>query len=90
MPAGFQFVAFWASGAERCAPLDLSPRLQDRDANSLRIFGRLNADVSIAQAQTEMATIMSQLEQAYEEVNAGLTVHLTPLHEMVVGDIRGP
>ena len=88
MPAEFQFAPFWATNTELWVPLNLGPRINDRNGQSLRVFGRLKPGVSQLQAQSEVATIFSRLEQQYPEPNKGLTLKVDSLHEKVVGKVR--
>src|SRR5262249_4321351 len=90
MPAEFQFAPFWATRAELWTPLNLAARANDRGGQSLRVFARLKAGVSLAQAQSEMSTIFRRIEQDYPEQNKGLTLFVDPLHEKVVGKTRRP
>ncbi|HEY9426334.1 MAG TPA: ABC transporter permease [Gemmatimonadaceae bacterium] len=85
MPRDFKFAPFWATKAELWAPLVVDAA-KGRDANSLRVFARLAPGVSVRQAQTEMATITTRLEQEYPGTNRDITVQ--PLKDKVVGDIR--
>ena len=86
MPPEFKFAPFWATKAELWAPLVLSDRSSDRGGRSLRIFARLKPDVSLANAQAEMATITGRLEAEYPGTNKDVTV--VPLKEKVVGNVR--
>ncbi len=88
MPKDFQFAPFWATRAEMWAPLNLAPRINDRNGQSLRIFARLNQGVTREQAQAEMDAINQRLEQQYPESNKGLQFFVDPLHEKVVGKTR--
>lgn len=88
MPRDFRFPPFWATRAEMWSPLVLANRAAQRNASSLRAFGRLNAGVTREQAQAEMDAISKQLEKTYPETNTGVTVRVDPLHEKVVGDVR--
>ena len=88
MPKEFQFAPFWATRAEMWAPLNLAPRINDRQGQSLRIFARLKPSVTREQAQAEMETISQRLEQLYPASNKGLEVFVDPLHEKVVGKTR--
>jgi len=84
MPAGFRFAPFWATRAEVWGPLPLNP--SDRAAESKRIFARLKAGISLAQAQAEMAGITARLETQFPGTNKGVGV--TSLKQLVVGDLR--
>jgi putative ABC transport system permease protein len=84
MPQSFRFAPFWATKAELWAPLVLDARKADTGA-SLRIFARLNPDVTVARARAEMTALEAALDR-----NSGTRpqVSVTPLHERVVGDVR--
>lgn len=88
MPPQFQFAPFWATNTELWVPLNLAARINDRDGQSLRVFGRLKTGVTREQAQAETSTIFSRLEQQYPESNKGLTLGVDSLHEKVVGKTR--
>jgi putative ABC transport system permease protein len=88
MPPQFQFAPFWATQTELWVPLNLAARANDRNGQSLRVFGRLKPAVSREQAQAEVATVFSRLEQQYPESNKGLTLTVDSLHEKVVGKTR--
>src|SRR5262249_49476560 len=47
MPQDFQFAPFWATHAELWAPNAFGDRIYNRGGNSLRIFARLNPDVTL-------------------------------------------
>jgi putative ABC transport system permease protein len=88
MPPGFRFAPFWATRAEIWAPIALANRASDRDAQTLRIFGRLKDDVTVAQAQAEMSAICARLAREYPATNANLRIAVTPLLDKVVAGIR--
>ncbi|HLJ50688.1 MAG TPA: ABC transporter permease [Bryobacteraceae bacterium] len=88
MPPQFHFAPFWITNSEMWAPLDLSNRTTDRVAQSLRIFGRLRDDVSLAEAQAEIDGICSNLARAYPQTDTGLTIRADDLREKAVGRIR--
>ncbi len=88
MPPGFQFPMFWATNAEMWAPLVIADRTGNRAARSLRIFGRLKPDVSLAQAQTEMSAITARLTEQYPKTNTESNVSVIPLKKKVVGDVQ--
>jgi putative ABC transport system permease protein len=87
MPRGFAFPPFWARGAEMWAAMPLADRAANRNAQSLRVFGRLSPGTSLPEARTEIATLTARLEQEYPGTNRD--VRVLPLEEMVVGDVRG-
>jgi predicted permease len=86
MPSTFQFAPFWATRAELWAPLPLDH--SSRDGQSLRIFARLRDGVTLAQARADVAAVTAQLEQQFPGTNRNVVV--TPLKEMVVGNIETP
>jgi predicted permease len=85
MPAGFDFPA----SAELWVPLawDGEER-QTRAIHDYLVIARLKRDASLAQAQAEMSTISSRLEQQYPEANKGWGAVVIPLKEDLVGDVR--
>ena len=89
MPPTFRFAPFWQTRAELWAPLALTARRDDRGGRSLRVFGRLRADVPLAQAQQEMTTIASRLERDHPATNTGIAVTIRPLLDKVVAGVRG-
>jgi putative ABC transport system permease protein len=88
MPPSFRFAPFWQTRAEVWAPLALAARRADRGGRSLRLFGRLKDDVSVAQAQAEMSVIARRLEEAHPATNAGVGITVRPLLDKVVAGIR--
>jgi len=86
MPKEFQFAPFWATEATIWAPLALGDRIDSRDGNSLRVFARLKPEVTLEQAQAEMAGIADRLDQQYPGTNRN--VQVVSLREKVVGNIR--
>ncbi|HXC70680.1 MAG TPA: ABC transporter permease [Pyrinomonadaceae bacterium] len=85
MPAGFEF----PREAELWIPLawDDNERQVRSDHNYL-VIARLKHNVSAEQAQAEMSTISSRLEQQYPEANKGWGAVVIPLREDLVGDVR--
>src|SRR6185369_16717212 len=92
MPASFEFpiqndpVELWttiagdASGSE--------PVTTQRGAHFLQVIARLKQGVSKEQAQAELTTIASRLEQQYPDTNTRRTLRLEPALNALVGDIR--
>lgn len=85
MPAGFQF----PQEAELWVPLawDDTER-QTRSIHDYLVIARLKPNVSLAQAQAEMSTISSRLEQQYPEDNKGWGAVVISLQEDLIGDMR--
>ncbi len=61
---------------------------KERGAHYLSVIARLKPGVSLQQAQAEMTTIASRLEQQYPDKNAGRGISLISMYENVVGKIR--
>jgi len=64
------------------------PRMQSRGAFFLHVLGRLQANVTLAQAQTEMSVIARRLAVQYPGENQGRDMVVHPLSQEVVGDVR--
>jgi putative ABC transport system permease protein len=94
MPAGFQFpiqatpVDFWTTVAVDFLGAPGMPSMaEQRGAHFLDVIGRLKPQTSVAQAQAEMATIVSGLNSQYRE-NAPRVVRLVPESERTAGPSR--
>jgi putative ABC transport system permease protein len=90
MPAGFQFldkeVRLWV-------PLALEPdELVNRGGHYLQVVARLKPGVSIAQAQSDMSTVMTNVSRDHpnETFNGKLGAVVLSLREQLVGDSRRP
>jgi putative ABC transport system permease protein len=86
MPPAFDFpnnkIDLWR-------PMAMSPEAaQNREGKWLRVAARLKPGVSIERAESEMNTIAKRLAEEYPKTNAGCGVHLVPLHEEMVGNVR--
>jgi putative ABC transport system permease protein len=90
MPRGFQFpdpqTELWVS-ITSVRP-DLREEIVARGNLEMSVIGRLNANVTLSQAQAEIAVIAHRLEQKYPDSNRDLGVRLIPLQEAVVGKFR--
>jgi len=85
MPAGFEF----PREADLWVPLAWDEKeRQLRSIHDYLVVARLKQNVSLQQAQAEMSTISSRLEQQYPEENKGWGAVVIPLREDLVGDIR--
>ena len=85
MPPGFRA----PDGMEILAPRAFSERMRrDRTSAYHKAVARLKPGVTLERAQTEMEMISAQLEHDYPETNAGVTVSLITLPEMIVGPVR--
>lgn len=67
-------------------PLSLDPAATRRgEGPTYPLVGRLQPGVPVAQAQAQLASIASQLEQEFPETNKGLGVRVTPYAETALG-----
>jgi putative ABC transport system permease protein len=64
------------------------PRMQNRGAFFIHVLGRLQPNVTLAQAQTELSVTARQLATQYPEDNQGRDMLAHPLSQEVVGDVR--
>ena len=70
-------------------PLALNPiNSRGRLIRYLSVVGGLKPNVTIGAAQSDLALIARQLEQQYPDTNKGFGVHLTSLHEEIVGKVK--
>jgi putative ABC transport system permease protein len=85
MPAGFEF----PQEAELWVPLAWDDKeRQVRSIHDYLVVARLKQNVSLDQAQAEMSTISTRLEQQYPEENSGWGARVIPLREDLVGNVR--
>ncbi|HSA56210.1 MAG TPA: ABC transporter permease [Gemmatimonadaceae bacterium] len=61
-----------------------------RRAHWLDVIARLRPGVAPQEAEAQLEVVVSRLERDYPETNRGMGAGLTPLHEFLVGDTRGP
>lgn len=59
-----------------------------RDSRKLHVIGRLASGTTTGQAESELSAIASRLSEAYPESNRDTGIHLVPLREQVVRDVR--
>ena len=88
LPAGFEFPLV-GKETELWTPISLDGQtLSERGAQMYGVIARLKPDVNVEQAQVEMNTIASRLEQQYPAQNTGSGTRLVPLQEVLVSSIR--
>jgi len=90
MPPAFEFPV-QTSKVELWVPLVLSQEdlgESMRGLHKLSVVARLKQGVTQGQAEAEMVTIASRLQQQYPESNANKTARVVPLLNEVVGNIR--
>jgi putative ABC transport system permease protein len=86
MPA---YMRYPGPGVQAWVPLILLPgEGSDRGTHMFEVIGRLKPDVSIDQAQREMALIARRIEQQYPDIQVGRSVRIVNLQEQLVGNIR--
>ena len=73
---------------ELWAPVSHGFALTNRFGHYLNVIARLKPGVTTQQAQTEMKTIASRLQQQYPESNKELGVRVVSLGEQIVGNSR--
>jgi len=92
MPASFEFpiqndpVELWTTIAGDASGKE--PITAQRGAHFLQVIGRLKNDVTKEQAQADLTTIGSRLEQQYPDTNTRRTLRLESALTALVGDIR--
>ena len=84
MPKGFQFPEV----AEAWGPLALTPKMFTRTDHGLQSIARLKPGVTLKQAQAEMISIASIIEQQNPVTNEGLSVNVIDLRASLVGDYK--
>lgn len=93
LPQGFQFdylpFSFNATPTQDVwMPQAFDESLRTWRGRWLQVIGRLKDDVSVEQAQAELATVASRLEREFPDGQTGWTVNVVPLHRQVVGEAR--
>jgi len=85
MPASFQFPEF----AQMWTPMAWTDKERAvRGEHHSVVVARLKPGVDLKQAQAEMNTISSRLEQQYPEDDKGCGAIVVPLHDDMVSDVR--
>ncbi len=95
LPPRFQFpiqaepIEFYVTIAEDAVTSDGSkPATEQRGNHSLESIARLKPGATIAQAQTDLATIATRLEQQFPDTNTDFGVAFKTLRDELVGDVR--
>jgi putative ABC transport system permease protein len=85
MPARFEM----PPSAQIWTPMALTDKEKAvRGEHHFGVIGRLKPGVNLNQAQAEMTTISSRLEQQYPTDDKGWGAVVVPLREQLVGDVR--
>ena len=98
MPSGFKYPVqsdIWVLGRDRNAvsmslisQFPTNDWTHERDAHFIGVVGRLKPEVTIAQAQSDIARIARQLEQDFPKTNGGLGSNVISLHTQIVGNAK--
>jgi predicted permease len=83
LPAGFRYPEHDIDVWEPNAPD--APYAQSRDSTWFTVLGRLKLDVTIAQAQADLARVQDSLGKQYPLSDASLAVSIEPLKSAVIG-----
>ncbi|MDQ6808897.1 MAG: ABC transporter permease [Verrucomicrobiota bacterium] len=88
MPPGFRFPV--GTSVDYLMPLHplVPTEVTRRSGHFLRMVGRLQPGVSVAQVNAELAAIAAGLKKQFPDSNTGRTVFAIPLHQDLVGDVR--
>src|SRR5438309_9230313 len=85
MPPSFRFPDF----AQMWTPMAWTDKERAvRGEHHSVVVARLKTGIDLKQAQAEMNTISSRLEQQYPEDNKGWGAVVVPLHDDMVSDVR--
>jgi putative ABC transport system permease protein len=84
------WIAMSFDGGDRMrVPSPYSPEdLKARNRRIIKGVARLGHGASLKQAQAEMDTIASRLEQQYPDTNTGIRLNVLTMSEQIVGNIR--
>src|SRR5262249_7995140 len=66
---------------------DPDPRLENRAARFIRVFGRLRPGISVDDARAELATISGRLALEHPSTNEGRAIRTLTLQRDVVGNV---
>ena len=84
MPRGFRFPEV----SELWVPLAVTPQIYTRQDHGLEAIGRLKDGVTVAQAQSEMDSIVARIAELNPLSNAGIVVKVSSLHDNLSGNYR--
>lgn len=87
----FENADIWTRAPSRIPPPPVDfglPPDELRGLHWLRAVGRLSPNVSLDEAQADLDVVAKRLEEAYPDDNTGRGLHLVPLYDQIVGDVR--
>ena len=93
LPASFQFGSTAAdfqerSQAEVWVPIALDSQRLQRGSHTLGVIARLKPEVKLAQAQSELDVLATNLAQHYPDHNKDTGIVAVPLADQVTGSVR--
>jgi putative ABC transport system permease protein len=87
MPPGFQLPIINNAEIWRAWQPALSPNCQ-RGCITQRVIARLKPGATVERARADLTTIAQRIEQQFPDTNKYVGVTVTPLHALVVGNVR--
>jgi putative ABC transport system permease protein len=89
MPESFRFPDYGQMQVQMWTPMGWTDQERSvRGEHHSVVIGRLKPGVDVKQAQAEMNTISSRLEQLYPADDKGWGASVVPLHQDMVSDVR--
>jgi len=71
-------------------PIDVTgDLLESRGVHYFQAVGRLKPGVTLEQARADLAALADDQSRRFPEINGGRGAAVQPLHEKIVGDVRG-
>ena len=71
-------------------PIDMRGELRKVGKHSHQVIGRLKPDVTLDQAQAEVARVAQQMQQEFPDANRGHGIQVVGLHEEITGSAQLP
>jgi putative ABC transport system permease protein len=85
MPNTFLF----PDNTQLARPIAFTPQQRSNfGTHDLQVIGRINADLSQTQAESELKTLAEEMERTGIQTNVGHSIKLVSLYEQTVGDSR--
>ncbi len=80
------------STAEIWLPLAHAPTVprQQRDARTLRVFGRMRDEVRLPDARAEVESIVARIAREHSDTSAGLAARVMPIDQRFFGGLSNP
>ena len=95
MPAAFDYPGGSKAWVLSPKPVPIPPidvpgdLLESRDVHYFQAVGRLRPHVTAEQARADLAALSDDMGRRFPDSSAGRSVSIQPLHEKIVGDVRG-